>query len=180
MHAQHKSWSSGQSSKTSKRPPSQKDGGGYPSLLSVQYSGGGSLPRVITPIARRTQECKPPSPPVTRARHQSSVPWETSTKLGAPDIKIRVPDACEALFRGHWYSGACQRENAKRALASMSSLEKEMATHSSILPWKMPWMEKPGRLQSTGSQRVGHNWATSLSFSLWTLERIIVSPYMHV
>ena len=35
-------------------------------------------------------------------------------------------------------------------------LEKEMATHSSILAWKIPWMEEPGRLQSMGSQRVGH------------------------
>ena len=42
-------------------------------------------------------------------------------------------------------------------------LEKEMATHSSILAWKIPWMEEPGRLQSTGLQRAGHNWATSLS-----------------
>ena len=40
-------------------------------------------------------------------------------------------------------------------------LEKEMATHFSTLAWKMPWMEEPGRLQSMGSQRVGHNWATS-------------------
>ena len=42
-------------------------------------------------------------------------------------------------------------------------LEKEMATHSSILAWKIPWTEKPRRLQSTGSQRVGHDSATSLS-----------------
>ena len=42
-------------------------------------------------------------------------------------------------------------------------LEKEMATHSSILAWKIPWMEKPGRLQSMGSQRVGHDWVTSLT-----------------
>ena len=35
-----------------------------------------------------------------------------------------------------------------------------MATHSSILPWKSPWTEEPGGLQSTGSKRVGHNWAT--------------------
>ena len=35
-------------------------------------------------------------------------------------------------------------------------LEKEMATHSSILAWKIPWMEDPGRLQSMRSQRVGH------------------------
>ena len=38
-----------------------------------------------------------------------------------------------------------------------------MATHSSTLAWKIPWMEEPGRLQSMGSQRVRHNRATSLS-----------------
>ena len=36
-------------------------------------------------------------------------------------------------------------------------LEEGMATHSSILAWKIPWAEEPGRLQSVGSQRVGHN-----------------------
>ena len=36
-------------------------------------------------------------------------------------------------------------------------LEKAMATHSSTLAWKVPWTEEPGRLQSLGSQRVGHN-----------------------
>ena len=41
--------------------------------------------------------------------------------------------------------------------------EKEMATHSSTLAWKTPWMEETGRLQSMGLQRVGHNWATLLS-----------------
>ena len=38
-------------------------------------------------------------------------------------------------------------------------LEKDMATHSSILAWRIPWTEEPGRLQSMGLQRVGHNWA---------------------
>ena len=41
--------------------------------------------------------------------------------------------------------------------------EKAMATHSSTLAWKIPRMEEPGRLQSMGSLRVGHDWATSLS-----------------
>ena len=36
-------------------------------------------------------------------------------------------------------------------------LEKEMATHSSTLAWKIPWMEEPGRLQAMGSRRVGHD-----------------------
>ena len=38
-------------------------------------------------------------------------------------------------------------------------LEKAMATHSSTLAWKIPWMEEPGRLQSMGSHRVGHDWS---------------------
>ena len=42
-------------------------------------------------------------------------------------------------------------------------MEKAMATHSSTLAWKIPWMEEPGRLQSMGLWRVGHNWANSLS-----------------
>ena len=48
-------------------------------------------------------------------------------------------------------------------------LEKEMAIHSSTLAWKIPWTEEPDRLQSTGSQRVGHDWATSLSLSFYLL-----------
>ena len=40
-----------------------------------------------------------------------------------------------------------------------------MAPHSSTVAWKIPWMEEPGRLQSMGSLRVGHDWATSLSLS---------------
>ena len=42
-------------------------------------------------------------------------------------------------------------------------LEKAMAPHSSTLAWKIPWTEEPGRLQSMGSLRVGHDWVTSLS-----------------
>ena len=45
-------------------------------------------------------------------------------------------------------------------------LKKEMATHSSILAWRIPWTEEHSRLQSMGSQRVGHDWATSLSLSI--------------
>ena len=43
--------------------------------------------------------------------------------------------------------------------------EKAVATHSSILAWKIPWTEEPGRLQSMGSQRVRHDCATLLSLS---------------
>ena len=44
-----------------------------------------------------------------------------------------------------------------RPLGREDPLEKEMATHSSILAWRIPWTEKPDVLQSMGSQRVGHN-----------------------
>ena len=46
-------------------------------------------------------------------------------------------------------------------------LEKEMATHSSTLAWKISWTEEPGRLQSMGSQRVIHDCTTSLSLSFF-------------
>ena len=49
-----------------------------------------------------------------------------------------------------------------------SDWEKAMAPHSSTVAWKIPWMEEPGRLQSMGSLRVGHEWATSLSLSTYT------------
>ena len=44
-----------------------------------------------------------------------------------------------------------------RSLGREDPLEKEMATHSSILAWKIPWTEEPGRLLTIGSQRVGHD-----------------------
>ena len=51
-----------------------------------------------------------------------------------------------------------------RSLGWEDPLEKKMAIHSSTIAWKIPWTEDPGRLQSMGSQRVGHDWATSHSF----------------
>ena len=59
------------------------------------------------------------------------------------------------------------RETWVWSLDQEDSLEKEMATHSGTLAWKIPWMEELGGLQSMGSQRVGHYWATSLSLFLW-------------
>ena len=49
------------------------------------------------------------------------------------------------------------RETRVRSLGWEDPLEKEMATHSNTLAWKIPWTEEPGRLQSVGPQRVGHN-----------------------
>ena len=49
------------------------------------------------------------------------------------------------------------QETWVRSLGQEDPLEKAMATHSSTLAWKIQWTDKPGRLQSTGSQRVGHD-----------------------
>ena len=64
------------------------------------------------------------------------------------------------------------RETWVRSLGQEDPLEKEMATHSSIIAWRIPWMEEPGGQQSTGSQRVGHNRETSLSLSVVTLVQL--------
>ncbi|RJF70553.1 hypothetical protein D4Z77_08885 [Campylobacter coli] len=49
------------------------------------------------------------------------------------------------------------QETQVRSLGCEDTLEKEMATHSSILAWRISWTEEPGRLQSMGSQRIGHD-----------------------
>ena len=49
------------------------------------------------------------------------------------------------------------RETGVQSLGREDSLEKEMAIHSSTIAWKIPWTGEPGRLQSMGSQRVGHD-----------------------
>ena len=53
------------------------------------------------------------------------------------------------------------QETGVWSLGQEDPLEKEMVTHSSVLAWRILWTEKPGRLQSMGSQRVRHDWATN-------------------
>ena len=60
-------------------------------------------------------------------------------------------------------------ETRVQSLGREDPLEKGMTTHSSTFAWKIPCTEKPGRLQSMGSQRVGHDRVTSLSLSFWLL-----------
>ena len=52
---------------------------------------------------------------------------------------------------------SAMQDTQVRSLGSEDALEKEMAAHSSILAWKIPWTEEPGRLPSMGSQRMGHD-----------------------
>ena len=86
-----------------------------------------------------------------------------SVLCSLPHLTSLVVPSLPAIMREYglglprWLSGkesACTR---KRSLVGEDALEKEMATHSSILAWEIPWVEEPGRLQSMGSQRVGHD-----------------------
>ena len=54
------------------------------------------------------------------------------------------------------------QETQVRPLGREDPPEKEMATHSSTLAWEIPWTQEPGRLQSMGLQRVGHNWLNNI------------------
>ena len=63
------------------------------------------------------------------------------------------------------------RETWVWSLGWEDPLEKETATHSSTLAWKTPWMHEPVRLQSMGSQRVRHNWATSLVHRIFQVDK---------
>ena len=79
------------------------------------------------------------------------------------DLQIRMPIL---LIDNMSYNKVVQmvknppamQETRVWSLGGEDPLEKEMATHSSILAWRIPWTEKPGGLQSTGSQRVRHEW----------------------
>ena len=62
------------------------------------------------------------------------------------------------------------QETWVRSLGWEDPLEKKMATHSSTLAWRIPRREEPGRLQSMGSQRVGHDWVTLLTYYLLSVQ----------
>ena len=61
------------------------------------------------------------------------------------------------------------QETQVRSLGQEDSLEKGVATHSGLLTWRIPWTEEPGRLQSMGSQSVGHERGTNTSSTSYSL-----------
>ena len=102
-------------------------------------------------------------------RHFTRVPekfWPftvPTSLLCAPDLAL-----CQPLHKGMTLTGGSVVRNPPAvqelrvpSLGQEYPLEKEMATHSSILSQRIPWTGEPGGLQSKGSQRVGHDWATN-------------------
>ena len=93
-----------------------------------------------------------PSPPdFNLSQHQGLFKWVSFWASLVAQMVKRLPT---------------MQETWVRFLGRKDLLEKEMATHSSTLAWKIPWMEETGKLQSIGLQRVRHDWVTSLSFFL--------------
>ena len=70
---------------------------------------------------------------------------------------------CVAMIQSFLFCFVLTAVGNIKIISALHYLEKEMATHSSTLSWKIPWTEEPGRLQSMGLLRVGHDGATSLS-----------------
>ena len=101
---------------------------------------------------------------------------EGSLRSNRPTSSDSLARFCLQLLWFDFPGGSGGKESAYNegdlgsVLGQVDLLEKEMATHSSILAWKIPWMEEPGGLQSMGLQRVGHDWTTSLFFTVvWKL-----------
>ena len=81
---------------------------------------------------------------------------EESEKVG---LKLNIQKT-KIMASGPITSWQIDRETVANFIlggSKITAMEKEMATHSSILAWRIPWTEEPGGLQSTGSQRVGHD-----------------------
>ena len=81
--------------------------------------------------------------------------WCPAAGLGALNVAVHTWDL--SLMAQRVKCLPAMQETRVQSLVWEDPLEKEMATHSSILAWKIPWTEEPGRLQSMGSQRVRHD-----------------------
>ena len=98
--------------------------------------------------------------PLPELRNQTKTQWEKRSSQ-----EIETTQKGGKLYRNFKASLVAQRlkhlppmrETQVQSLGRDDPLEKEMATHSSTLAWRIPWTEEPGRLQSMGLQRVGHD-----------------------
>ena len=103
-----------------------------------------------------------------RQKQQSLLFYNLQLSIGLEHMPIYIPFLVVQKVK-HLPS---MQETWVRSLGQEDPLGKEIATYSSTLAWKIPWTKEPGRLQSMGSQRVGHDWATLLSlfFDWWWLQ----------
>ena len=81
----------------------------------------------------------------------------STSALGCPDVVWMNSHILKVIF--FW---AVDLNSGLKMFSKVCCPEKAIATHSSTLAWRIPWTEEPGGLQSMGSLRVGHDWATSV------------------
>ena len=137
-------------------------------MLSNKRSTTVGSPRVATRKSPRTARKAEPSPNYINNNNKKKfvlIPETTKKKYLSNEHLQSTDTAAEQLSRAslmvHWVKNlpAMQgtQEMQVQSLGQEDPLEKEIATHSSILAWEIPWTEKPGRQLSKGSQRVRHN-----------------------
>ena len=103
--------------------------------------------------------------------------WTVNIQIFKQDLKkAEEPEIKLSMSAGSLENEESSRKTSISALWTTPKplMEKAMASHSSTLAWKIPWMKEPGRLHSMGSLRVGHDWVTSLSlftFIHWRRKR---------
>ena len=95
--------------------------------------------------------------PSTLLSHHSSTYQNCINSNMSMGYMIRSPQLWTSLVAQTVKRLSMMRETQVRSLGWEDPLEKEMAIHSSTIAWKIPWTEEPDRLQSMGSQRVGHD-----------------------
>ena len=101
-----------------------------------------------------------------------SIPWLPSNLVGGEGNGTPLQYSCleNPVDGGDWWAAVHGVAKSRTRLSIFTftfhfhALEKEMATHSSILAWRILWTEDPGGLPSMGSHRVGHDWATELNW----------------
>ena len=117
-----------------------------------------------------------------RGKEEGGMIWESSTetytlpyvkqiKSGSLmyDTGNPKPGLCDNLEGWDGEGGGREVQEGGELCIPMSDSEKAMAPHSSILAWRIPWMEEPGRLPSVGSHRVGHDWSDLAAAAAWLI-----------
>ena len=128
-----------------------------------------------TPAESGPSPSSPPTPPL---------PHTGRGLLPASEPLLRVWPCLEGFpSSSGGKASACNAEDWVQSLIRKvpgreGPLEKEMATHSSILAWRIPWTEEPGGLESMGSWRVGHDWATNTHTLPWIHSLPLLKAYL--
>ena len=131
--------------------------------LSFHYSG-----RIFEQVSASDFKCTEPS---FDSHDHESIVKKLNGYLGCTCWASLVAQTVKRL--------PTMQETRLRSLGRKDLLEKAMVTHSSTLAWKIPWTKEPGRLQSMGLQRVGHDWAASLNFTSLKIYYFPTFPRKH-